>query len=194
MKLIHGEGEVGNPRHFTSCMIQEVSHAMVAFVALDTQSGNMDPESLACAQSSWTRVPWGMCGTWMLSAVYSPCLLSLRRNRWKGRTSCDSKTAFSLQLPKSDRQLTLPPVSEARLSWSHKWNWKTLISPSSHTRLSQVVDMRRGTRRCGLSRKNTGLWTLLCQCPHAAGHPCITVHDPLFLLLFYIDFCGGTAD
>ena len=103
MKLIHGEGEVGNPRNFISCMIQEVSHAMVSFVAL-----NKDPESLACARSSWTRVPWGMCGMWMLSAVYSPSLLSLLRNRWKGRTSCDSKTAFSLQLPKSDRQLTLP--------------------------------------------------------------------------------------
>lgn len=103
MKLIHGEGEVGNPRKFISCMIQEVSHAMVAFVAL-----NMDRESLACAWSSWTRVPCGRCGTWMLSVVYSPSLLSLLRNRWKGRTSCDSKTTFSLQLPKSDRQQTLP--------------------------------------------------------------------------------------
>lgn len=134
-----------------------------------------------CARSSWTRGPWGMCGTWMLSAVYSPCLLSSLRNRWKGKTSCDSKTSFSPQLSTSDRQLTLPPVLEAPTSEvSHKWNWKNLISQSLHTSLSLAIDIHRDTRRCGLSRKNTGLWTLLCQCPHVAGHPCITVTTHCF--------------
>lgn len=52
----------------------EVSHTMVAFVALDTQSGNMDPCSVPGAHGNQRplRDVWNVDAI----AVYSPCLLS----------------------------------------------------------------------------------------------------------------------
>lgn len=166
---------------------------MVASVALDTQSGNMDPESLACAQSSWTRGPRGMCGTWMLSAVYSPCLLSSLRIRWKGKTSCESKTAFFPQLPTSDRQLTLPPELEAStvlksaISGTERIpSHRTLAwaKPSTCTESQGDVAFPERT----LVSEHCFISVLMWLGTHASHL------RPLLLLLFYSDFCGGTED
>lgn len=152
---------------------------MVAFVALDTQSGNMDPCSSSGAHEP--EAPEGCVERDAFCSLQSAvCCPSPAKKQMKGETSCDSKTSFSPQLSTSDRQLTLPQCWRHRLLKSATSETERPISQSLHTSLSLAIDIHRDTRRCGLSRKNTGLWTLLCQCPHVAGHPCITVTTHCF--------------
>lgn len=134
--------------------IQEVSHAMVPFLALDTQARNTDPSHLPVPGAHEPEAPSLIherpeayverrCFLHLTVPVCSSCWETNQRGKtscdskiaW-GETSCDSKIAFSPQLPRS--LLEALPVLESAVSETKRiWFPNNVIpawaTPSAYT-------------------------------------------------------------
>lgn len=122
------------------------------------------------------------------SETYCSSMLSLLRNRLKEKTSCESKTAFSPQLPKS--LLEALAVLKSALNGTRRIPFSNNLIPAWAT-----------PSTCTAAQWDLAFpWSTLVfeccfwGCPHMAGHPWITVHDPLLLLRSSSALCGGTED